>query len=734
MTGDPAPPAPFREVVLKVHSRCDLACDHCYVYEHADQSWRTRPRTITDEALTWTARRLAEHVATHGLPSMTVILHGGEPLLAGPARLRRICAELTTALAPLTSLDLRIHTNGLQLGPRHLDVFDAFGVRVGVSLDGDRAANDRHRRFADGRSSHPLVLRAVELLHSERYRHLDLGLLCTIDLANDPVAVYDALTALDPPRIDFLLPHATWEHPPDRPGGGPPAPYADWILAAFDRWNSRGRPVPVRLFESVLSTLDGGPSLTESLGLAPTDLVVIETDGTLEQADSLKAAYDGAPATGFDVLRHSLDEVAAHPGIRARRLGLDGVSATCRRCPVVRSCGGGLYTHRHRTANGFDNPSVYCPDLESLVRGIEDRTAAALAAPAVTDPEALAAAQLDLTRVLLARLNSELTERGDDGWSGLWELAGTIERLRPEALDEILAHPYTRAFLLRCLDRRHEDDGSGLASTARQFARHLAAAAVRGGLDLPVPLFWPGRLLSLPTLGALRPLAPGRLELRATGDGGFLVRSEGGEQRVERPAERGHPGWFPARRLGGFVLDDHDGCRACYGVPVAGPLDGRRAADWTGRLGRALDLVRAATPDDPALTTVTPLTGTGPAASREAPGAVGVPFDGTPEQLARAFVRGRRRARLLALTGVTDLYALDGAWTHSGPWRGTPVPVSELLSETYERAGLAAYEPGHADGLRRALDLLDKAPELTVSGRLLVSELRKETEGEGRRP
>lgn len=209
---------------------------------------------------------------------MSVILHGGEPLLAGPARLRRICEELTSAFDGIAALDLRIHTNGLQLSPRYLDLFSEYDVKVGISLDGDREANDRHRRFADGRSSHPLVLKAVELLRQERYRHLNLGLLCTIDIANDPVAVLDALTELEPPLIDFLLPHATWDDPPPRPDGSPTA-YADWLLAVFDRWQEQGRPVPVRIFSSVASTLNGGPSLTESLGLAPTDLVVVETDG-----------------------------------------------------------------------------------------------------------------------------------------------------------------------------------------------------------------------------------------------------------------------------------------------------------------------------------------------------------------------------------------------------------------------------------------------------------------------
>ncbi|WP_248782963.1 hypothetical protein, partial [Streptomyces exfoliatus] len=66
------PLVPFREIVLKVHSRCDLACDHCYIYEHADQSWRTRPKSISDEAISWAARRLAEHASEHTLESVSV--------------------------------------------------------------------------------------------------------------------------------------------------------------------------------------------------------------------------------------------------------------------------------------------------------------------------------------------------------------------------------------------------------------------------------------------------------------------------------------------------------------------------------------------------------------------------------------------------------------------------------------------------------------------------------------
>ena len=240
---------PLSQFVLKVHSRCDLACDHCYVYQGPDQSWRGRPKAMPDAVIGQAARRIAEHAALHRLPVVHVVLHGGEPLLAGVARLRRVATELRSALHGVCDLDLRIHTNGVLLDQEFCELFGEQNIKVGISIDGYRAANDRHRRYADGRSSYRQVIRAIGLLRDGRFRELYAGLLCTIDVANDPVAVFDALAGLDPPRIDFLLPHATWDEPPAR-SAGPETEYADWLIAVFGRWQAAGPSRSARLNRS----------------------------------------------------------------------------------------------------------------------------------------------------------------------------------------------------------------------------------------------------------------------------------------------------------------------------------------------------------------------------------------------------------------------------------------------------------------------------------------------------
>ncbi len=48
-------------------------------------------------------------------------------------------------------------------------------------------------------------------------------------------------------------------------------------------------------------------------------------------------------------------------------MGLAGLPATCRACPIVDICGGGDLPSRYSRQNGFDNPSVYCSDLQVVI-------------------------------------------------------------------------------------------------------------------------------------------------------------------------------------------------------------------------------------------------------------------------------------------------------------------------------------------------------------------------------
>ncbi|MCC9709431.1 FxsB family radical SAM/SPASM domain protein [Streptomyces sp. MNU76] len=393
---------PFRQFLLKVHSRCNLACTYCYMYEAADQSWRQRPRSMAPATVRRASRLMAEHATEHALSEVHVVLHGGEPLLVGAEYLEDLLGTVTDALAGIATPRFSLQTNGIRLAedPRLLPVLGRHGVRIGVSLDGTPAAHDRHRRRADGKGSYAATARALELLTEPAHRHLFAGLLCVIDPTTKPLETYEALLRFAPPRLDLLLPHGTWQAPPPgldariSPPSAAPAPgaaacatpYADWLCAVFDRWyGAPRRETGIRLFEEIMVLLLGGTARSEVVGLTPVDLVVVETDGSIEQADSLKVSYPGAPETGLHVLRDTFAVAAAHPAFRARQRGLGGLGPVCRSCTRSRVCGGGLYAHRYAPGATpvFSAPSVYCDDLAVLVDHIGARLRQDVAALAV---------------------------------------------------------------------------------------------------------------------------------------------------------------------------------------------------------------------------------------------------------------------------------------------------------------------------------------------------------------
>lgn len=374
-------PTPFRQYVLKIHSRCNLACNYCYVYNMADQSWRSQPATMAPGVITQTAVRIAQTAERHRLSEVFVTLHGGEPLLASRELIEFALATMRACIPREVTIRFSIQTNGILLDCDFLETFVKYGVSVGISLDGNRTANDRHRNYANGRSSYDKVIRSLELLQTEPFRHIFAGILCVIDIEADPTATYDALLAFSPPVIDFLLPQGNWTHrPPGLMHDCTSTPYADWLIEIFDLWwdafpASRSR---IRFFEEIIQLCLGGHSRCETIGLSPVGVIVIDTDGSLEQVDTLKSTYHGAPKTGLNVFSANFDTALAHPSVVERQIGIEALSETCQACPIHQVCGGGYYPHRYDSMSGFRNPSVYCSDLAKIIGHIHGRTAKAL--------------------------------------------------------------------------------------------------------------------------------------------------------------------------------------------------------------------------------------------------------------------------------------------------------------------------------------------------------------------
>jgi uncharacterized protein len=473
--------APITCLLFKVASRCNLACDYCYVYEHADQSWRDQPYRISDEVVTALADRVSEYVATIDLDRLSVVFHGGEPLLAGADRLAATAQQLQAAAGATCTLDVSLQTNGVLLNDAALTTLADAGIAISLSLDGPREANDRHRLTRSGRSSFEDTLRALELLKTRP--DVFTGVIAVIDPDVDATDLFEFFDNHRPPRLDFLLPDANHVVPP--PGRELDAGrYQRWLIAAFDLWFDVYPHLPVRTFDAILAAVTGKPSGTDAFGFGDVTLLTVETDGSYHDLDVLKVTTAGTALDG-NVFDTSIVDAARSDRLAAHRnlLTIDGLSDVCRACPEVAICGGGAVPHRFST-DGFSHPSVYCEELKSLIGHARQRLRAALRdspspRASSTDMDAYAGSgQPDhqALQPLLAVWRRHASDQLIAALGGT-ELQSWATTLAPETLQRIATLPSVQLWLrvteaaangveLRALDGR-------VISADRDYAREL---------------------------------------------------------------------------------------------------------------------------------------------------------------------------------------------------------------------------------------------------------------------
>jgi HEXXH motif-containing protein len=336
-----------------------------------------------------------------------------------------------------------------------------------------------------------------------------------------------------------------------------------------------------------------------------------------------------------------------------------------------------------------------------------------------------------------------------------WDLLSEVETAAPDALNTVLAHPYTGFWAGYATRMLHEHLTP--SQPPWMIIGHLnalaAAAAVRAGLDfaLEVPA-WQGRV-ALPTLGLAQLTHPETFSVARVHSEHGVVRVANEHATVTLPADltTDSAGWSGIRTIapgpGEAVLnlriDDLDPYRGLFEPIAPDRLSTEAFEAWRDMLGRAWHLIVQHLPEFTAalpagLDSIVPAPAVPfrlPSASTgEAFGSAVIAEPDDPAPLAAALVHEFHHIRLGGLQHLVRMHDDDRTERLYAPWREDPRPLGGVVHGIYAFFGvtwcwmafsgaapddrLAAFEFAHWRGQTwRTLLAIREDPALTDEGR-----------------
>jgi len=359
---------------------CNAACGYCFssdgeakglmpygIFERALDLYRKRQERDGEEA--------------------RIVFHGGEPLLAGIDFYRRALPAIREAFG--NRVRIGIQSNLWLLDEAFCDLFRAYGVSVGTSLDGDRRLNDAQR--CEGYFDR--TMRGIGLL---RERGISFGCIATM--------AREALAAPPGEIMDFFIAEGIHfnVHVAVRPPGGK-GPFLtedesrEALSALFDEYEEKRREVKVRLFDemirNVASRKPGLCVFTRCLG----DYVAVAPDGELYPCN--RFVGDREYSFGNVMAIEDLEDIARSRGWARVEAWFDRVAEACGGCSFKDICNGGCPYSGLSSEEGTRRDSA-CGAIKKIYSSILDRTSLATLDEAAGGADgAAAAARGDLLRI-----------------------------------------------------------------------------------------------------------------------------------------------------------------------------------------------------------------------------------------------------------------------------------------------------------------------------------------------
>lgn len=285
---------PVYLLIKPVSGQCNLRCRYCFYHDVLQKRGGELPPLQREQRMhPETLEQVVAKGMSYAQGEITFAFQGGEPTLAGLDFYRRLIELEQRYNTRRLLVHNTIQTNGMVIDREWAQFFAKNGFLVGLSLDGNKEANDRYRLDGGGKGSYHRILQAAQLF--DRY-----------EVAYNILTVVTGQTARSIRRIYSFYQRSGFRYLQFIPCLDPlgemrgqedysltPRSYGDFLNALFDLWypdmaaylTGRGPRVSIRYFDNLLLMLLGNPP--ESCGMVGicSRQNVVEADGSVYPCD-----------------------------------------------------------------------------------------------------------------------------------------------------------------------------------------------------------------------------------------------------------------------------------------------------------------------------------------------------------------------------------------------------------------------------------------------------------------
>ena len=355
-------------IILKIASRCNLKCTYCHWFRDPDVY--KQPPLMSKGVFDHFINRLNDYFYSYAKNSFKVVFHGGEPTLLKKELFEYMCIQLRLLEKKHDKvINLGITTNGTFIDDDWMKLWKKYNVGVSVSIDGDAEAHNRYRVDFKGKGTYSLVSQGIKKLHQAGIK---CGTLAVCQPDQDPEKICQHLVdELGLKRFNILIPNFN----NDDKEKGLVVSIADYYIKLFNLWIEKywQQGIRIRNLEAFVKAVLHQPTSTPSIGFTPMKVISITPAGSIQPHDVLRIAGSSQVELGLFLQRDPLSSIFETDAWQSTLNASVTLPDACLPCKYKDICCGGNVIHRYSSKNGYNNPSVYCDDLQRIYQHIMNK-------------------------------------------------------------------------------------------------------------------------------------------------------------------------------------------------------------------------------------------------------------------------------------------------------------------------------------------------------------------------